>query len=104
MLDSGYDITHAIPIYEGYAIPDYTQKMPLGGINLTEYMKDLLKARGFVCNNHDDLEIVNHIKETKTYVSSDFINEISQSDQAASNQTTYEFADGNKIVIGNERI
>ena len=81
VLDSGYDISHAIPIYEGFAIPDYIARMPLAGIHLTDYMKEMLKEKGLACNSLDDLEIVNHIKETKTCVASDFINKVIQSEE-----------------------
>lgn len=38
VIDSGYGITHAVPIYEGYALPFATKEIPICGKDLTKYM------------------------------------------------------------------
>ena len=46
MLDSGYGISHSVPIYEGYTIPSGVEKIKISGEHLTMEMQKLLNERG----------------------------------------------------------
>ena len=72
VLDSGEGVSHIVPIFESYAIPHATIKVPIGGSDLTKYMRKILKERGITFNNHTESHIVQDIKETMTYVVADF--------------------------------
>lgn len=43
VIDCGHGVTHAVPIYEGYAIPHAVLTMPIAGKALTKYMFEMLK-------------------------------------------------------------
>ena len=103
VLDSGDGISHTVPIYEGYAIPHAIQRIALAGTDLTEYLRELLKARGLSFTTPAELEIVRDIKETKTYVVGDFDGAMKEAEESHSCETNYELPDGRKILIGNER-
>lgn len=44
VLDSGLDITHAVPILEGRVLPKSIKTAPLAGQHLTDYMMKLLSS------------------------------------------------------------
>ena len=103
VLDSGENISHVVPTFEGYAIPHATIKIPLGGRDLTNYMRKILKERGIVFNNQSESHIVQDIKETMTYVVADFQGGLKESADNKACEMNYEMPDGRKILIGNER-
>ena len=103
VLDSGETISHVVPTFEGYAIPHATVKIPIGGRDLTNYMRKILKERGIVFNNQSESHIVQDIKETMTYVVADFQGGLKESAESHACEMNYEMPDGRKILIGNER-
>ena len=72
VFDSGESISHVVPIFESYAIPHATIKIPIGGRIITDYLRKILSQRGVTFNNHAESHIVQDIKETMTYVVADF--------------------------------
>lgn len=48
VIDAGEGTTHAVPIFEGFAVPSTTQKMNLSGRDLTDYLRQLLREKGIV--------------------------------------------------------
>ena len=65
VLDSGEGITHAVPIYEGYAIPHAIQSIDLSGRDLTVYLHSMLfeKYPQLITGSSADIEQVKLIKE-----------------------------------------
>eukprot|EP01083_Nonionella_stella_P268117 906138_1 len=42
VIDSGYDRTYFVPVYEGYALPERIEKIPVGGKHVTERLMKYL--------------------------------------------------------------
>ena len=42
VVDCGHSLTYCVPVYEGYAIPHATIKMPLAGKHLNSFLYELL--------------------------------------------------------------
>ena len=72
VLDVGDGVSHAVPVYEGFAVPSAIRRADVAGRDVTEYLQNqLLRKAGFVFHTSAEKEIVRHIKEKVTYLAQD---------------------------------
>jgi len=103
ILDSGDGVTHCIPIFEDYILPQNIKRLDIAGRHITEYLIKLLQMKGYAFNSSADFESVREIKEKYCFVSCDI-----DSDRKLDVETTYynsihKLPDGRKIRISNEK-
>ncbi|KAF1813462.1 Actin/actin-like protein [Eremomyces bilateralis CBS 781.70] len=106
VLDSGDGVSHAVPVYEGFAIPNSIRRIDVAGRDVTEYMQTLLRKAGYVFHTSAEKEEVRRIKETRSYVAIDPVREEKEWAQLqgkGERGVEYVLPDGMKIKVGAER-
>ena len=71
VLDSGDGVSHAVPVYEGFAMPSSIRRIDVAGRDVTEYLQLLFRKSGYVFHTSAEKEVVRDIKEKSCYVASD---------------------------------
>ena len=104
MLDAGDGVSHAVPVYEGFAMPSSIRRIDVAGRDVTEHLQTLLRKSGFVFHTSAEKEVVRHIKETTSYIALDPKKEekewMAGRGRAEGNAVEYALPDGSKIKVG----
>ena len=103
VVDSGDGVTHIVPVYEGFALPQSIRRLDVAGRHLTEYMIKLLLLRGYTFNRTADFEVVREIKEKVCYVGYDLELEKKLALETTTVMEKYTLPDGRVINVGAER-
>ncbi|KAM3425364.1 Actin-like protein [Cercospora zeina] len=108
VLDAGDGVSHAVPVYEGFAIPNSIRRIDVAGRDVTEELQRLLRKGGSVFHTSAEKEIVKQIKEKVSYVALDPKKEekewLNVSSRGGESKTMeYTLPDGKKLKIGSER-
>ena len=102
-MDSGDGVSHAVPVYEGFAIPSAIRRIDVAGRDVTEYLQLLLRKAGYVFHTSAEKEVVRQIKEKTTYVAPDPKKEekewITSTGRLDGKSIEYLLPDGNKLKV-----
>ncbi|WAR21239.1 ACTZ-like protein [Mya arenaria] len=88
VLDCGDGVTHAVPIYEGFAMPHSVMRVDIAGRDVTRYLRLLLRKEGYDLHTSAEQEIVRTIKEEESM---------------ETEKSSYMLPDGSSIEIGPAR-
>jgi actin-related protein 6 len=70
VIDSGFSHTTITPLYNGRPLQRAIRRLDFGGKHLTNLLKEIISVRYF--DLHQDVKVVNDIKEDVCFVSQDF--------------------------------
>jgi len=103
VLDSGDGVTHAVPIFQGFTIPNSIMRVDLAGRDVTHQLQLLLRRGGYNFTTSAERETVKSIKESACYVAFDIDKEEEQLEAAKTSaknaQYKYKLPDGNTINV-----
>lgn len=97
VLDSGDGVTHAVPIYEGFAMPNSIMRVDIAGRDVTRHLRALIRKEGFNFRTTAEFEIVRSIKEKVCYLATN-----AQKDEGSdAEKISYTLPDGNSLEVCN---
>ncbi|CAO1376788.1 unnamed protein product [Diamesa serratosioi] len=99
VLDSGDGVTHAVPIYEGFAMPHSIMRTDIAGRDVSRYLKALIRKEGFNFRTTAEFEIVRLIKEKVCYLASN----LQKEESIETDKVAYVLPDGNTLEVGQAR-
>lgn len=103
VLDSGDGVTHVVPVFEGYSLPQAVKRNDFAGRGLTKELQKIL-SEIYSFTTSSEVEIVKDIKEKVCYLAVDFDAEMDKFKTSSELVYDYELPDGNILKIGNQRI
>eukprot|EP01084_Bolivina_argentea_P234574 394914_1 len=99
VIDSGYQITHTVPIYEGFPLKYAVNKLDIGGADVTRYLMNILNERGYSFQTLSEQEVIKDYKEKCAYIAGNYADELEKN---GSSKNSFELPDGQMITFGNE--
>ena len=96
VLDSGDGVTHAVPVYEGFAIPHAIRRVDIAGRDVTEYLQLLLRKSGYNFHTTAEKEVVRIIKEKTCYIA---LNPAKEEKETSGKVDDFMLPDGNIIKV-----
>jgi centractin len=102
VLDSGDGCTHAVPIYEGYAVSHAMTRIDLGGRDITEHLRYHLRKGGNSFTTSSEFEIVRTMKEQMCYAAYAAGKE-EDIQKAGFDRVNFKLPDGQLLSVGPER-
>ena len=106
VLDAGDGVTHAVPIYEGYAIPHAISEINLSGRDLTEFLYKIVQSKnpGMIEDSTNTMDEFKKMKESVCKVAQDYDAEMKAASEQSSIERSYELPGQKPIILKEERL
>ncbi|CAO1630354.1 unnamed protein product [Sympodiomycopsis kandeliae] len=101
VLDSGDGVTHSVPVFEGFSMPNAIRRIDLAGRDVTDRLQLLMRGAGYDMRTSAEKEVVRGLKEEGCYVRSASSNSSKEETSRATEE--FKLPDGQIIKLGAER-
>lgn len=103
VIDAGEGATDVVPINEGYAISHATEEMLLAGSDLTLFLQQLLKKKGYEdLSGADSLETIQNLKDKICQVAIDYDTALKEISEMHGYEKKEILPDGKEVKIESE--
>jgi centractin len=102
VLDAGDGVSHAVPVFQGFTVPNSIRRIDVAGRDVTEHLQTLLRKSGYAFHTSAEKEVVRLIKEATSYVAKDPRKEEKEWATGKLDQgkvAEYVLPDGNKLQV-----
>lgn len=100
VLDVGEGVTHAVPVYEGFALQHSVVRSDVAGRNVTRQLQLQLRRSGLCFTTTAEADLVRAIKEETCYLTPTPVADDSMEKEA---KTQYQLPDGQAVTLSTER-
>lgn len=109
VLDVGEGVTHAVPVYEGFALTHSMARSNVAGRNVTQQLQLLLRRTGLCLTTTAESDLAKQMKEELCYLTPNLSttalspDEQAEKDARVAAKTQYKLPDGQVINLSSER-
>jgi centractin len=100
VLDVGEGVTHAVPVYEGFALPHSVTRSDVAGRDVTRQMQLLLRRSGLSFTTTAEADLVKTMKEESCFVTR---TPMADDSTEKDSRTQYTLPDGQGVTLSTER-
>lgn len=100
VLDVGEGVTHAVPVYEGFALPHSVTRSDVAGRDVTRQMQLLLRRSGLSFTTTAEADLVKTMKEESCFVTR---TPVADESTEKDSRTQYTLPDGQGVTLSTER-
>jgi centractin len=100
VLDVGEGVTHAVPVYEGFALPHSVTRSDVAGRDVTRQLQLLLRRSGLSFTTTAEADLVKTMKEEACFVTR---TPMADDSTEKDSRTQYTLPDGQGVTLSTER-
>lgn len=100
VVESGEGRTHAVPVFEGYAIPHAIFKMEVAGGDITAKVQEMMEQGN--CEFASNMRVMQAMKEKVCSVALDYNTAMKSRDIADDESKSFELPDGNIVKVSQQ--
>ena len=107
-VESGYSVTHTVPVVDGHAVVDGINRLPIGGRDVAALLRRALLAKEatvveYLDPKELDAVLLSVMRRTHFFVAPDYDAACARSEHSSDFEEQYELPDGSVVTLGPQR-